>query len=279
MGCSGTPAEKKSIGIQLYTFRNKIRKDSDGTSHYGADEIKKVLAQIADVGFKELEVFDYKDRSIFGIPYIEFNGMVTDSGMRISSGHYKTGQVNPDWEGTLVKGWENAVDDAKRIGQEYINIAWIDPSERESIDAYKRICELMNNANLVCKQSGVKLGYHNHEFEFDTLEGQVPYDVMLQELDPSISMEMDLYWITRAGKNPLDYFAKYPGRFEQWHVKDMSKADPKVQTDVGSGTIDFKSIFANKEQSGLKRFYLEQEDYPVSEIQSVKKGFEYLQSL
>lgn len=279
IGCMGKASTDKTIGLQLYTFRNRIRRDEAGTSHYGAKEIQKVLAEIAEVGYKELEVFDYRNRSVFDIPYKEFNTMVTDLGMRITSGHYKTGQVNPEWAGTLVTDWEAAVEDAKAIGQEYVNVAWMDPSERQSIDDYKKVCELMNNANEVCKKAGVKLGYHNHDFEFVDIDGQTPYDVMLNELDSSIIFELDLYWITFAGKDPLQYFSKYPGRFELWHVKDMSKSDPKVQTDVGSGSIDFKPIFAKATKAGMKHYFLEQEDYPSSEIESVRNGYTYLQSI
>ena len=108
--------------------------------------------------------------------------------------------------------------------------------------------------------------------EFEKFEGQVAYDLMLKELDPKlVGMEMDLYWVTVAKLNPLDYFAKYPGRFEQWHVKDMDKIDPKTQVDIGTGRIDFKSIFAKANQSGLKHFYVEQEAYPVSSLDSVEK--------
>ncbi len=277
-GCGSKPSEgnseasqilaSKTIGLQLYSLRDIIKNDVKGT-----------MQAVANIGFKELECYDYKDGHIFGIPYQDFSTMVTDMGMRITSGHYKTGQVDPDFVGSVINGWEKAVEDAKRIGQESMVVAYLDARERKSIDDYKRVCEMLNNANEVCRQAGIKLQYHNHEFEFETLEDQIPYDVMLAELDNTIPMELDLYWITRAGKDPFAYFEKYPGRFEQWHVKDMSKADPKRQADVGSGTIDFKAIFAKAEQAGMKHYYLEQENYDVSPIDSITNGFKYLQAL
>jgi sugar phosphate isomerase/epimerase len=117
------------------------------------------------------------------------------------------------------------------------------------------------------------MGYHNHEFEFEKFDGQVAYDLMLKELDPkNVSMELDLYWVNYANQNALEYFAKYPGRFEQWHVKDMDKTDPKKQVDVGTGRIDFPALFAKAKQSGLKHFYVEQEAYPVSPMDSIEKS-------
>lgn len=267
-GAEAAAAINKTIGIQLYTLRNIIGSDVKGT-----------MQTIADTGFKELECYGYGDGQIFGMPYEDFNSMIKDMGMKITSGHYGLGLASPERPGTIVNGWEKAVEDAANAGQEYMIIAWLDPNERGGLDKYKEVCEIMNKANEVCKQAGIQFGYHNHDFEFEKFDDQVPYDVMLNELDPSISMEMDLYWITYANYNPIDYFTKYPGRFHQWHVKDMSKADRTKQADVGSGSIDFKALFAKAELAGLKHYYLEQENYEVSELDSIKNGYQYLQSI
>jgi len=266
--CGQSATQTKTIGLQLYTLRNIIGKDVPGT-----------MKTVSEIGFKELECYGYGAGKIFDMPYADFDKLCNDLGMKITSGHYGLGMASPDWLGTIVNGWEQAVEDAKNVGQENMILAYLVEQERETLDSYKRVCELLNQANEVCKQAGMKLGYHNHDFEFVTMDGQIPYDVMLQELDPSINMELDLYWITRAGKKPLDYFEKFPGRFTQWHVKDMSKSDPTLQTDVGTGAIDFQSIFAKAELSGLKHYYLEQENYAVSEVSSIKNGYKYLQSI
>jgi sugar phosphate isomerase/epimerase len=110
--------------------------------------------------------------------------------------------------------------------------------------------------------------------------GTVPYGLMLKELDPSlVAMEMDLYWVKLAGKEPLSYFENYPGRFELWHVKDMDKEQRDKNADVGSGAIDFKPIFAKREQSGLKHFFLEQESFVNPLDISIKNGYEYLSKI
>jgi sugar phosphate isomerase/epimerase len=169
-----------------------------------------------------------------------------------------------------MNDWERAVSDAKEADQEFMVVPYLEEDERND---YKGLCGALNKAGEVCNKYNIRLNYHNHEFEFEQFEGQVAYQLMLKELDPKlVGMEMDLYWMHFAKQNPLEYFAKYPGRFEQWHVKDMDKSDRKIQVDVGTGRIDFKSIFAKAKLAGLKHFYVEQETYPINSITSVEQG-------
>jgi len=264
---------KRKIGIQLYTLRDVIFKDVQGT-----------LKQVADFGYQELELFGYNDGKVFGKPVSEFTKMVHDLGMKITSGHYATGLVNPPSGspivGTLVNQWEKAVNDAKVLGQEYMLVAYLQKDERKSLDDYKKVCELINKNAEVCKKYGIKIGYHNHDFEFEPIDGKVPYDLMLKELDPKlVSLELDLFWTIYANQDPIKLFEAHPGRFEQWHVKDMSKDDRKRNADVGTGTIDFKSIFAKAKESGMKHFYIEHDNFPVSSIESVKADAQNIKSI
>lgn len=253
---------RRKMGLQLYSLRDVINTDPKG-----------VLKKVAEFGYQEVETYNYADGKLFGMKSKEFGDYAKSLKLKIASGHYSTGQTKPNDKGTLTNDWERAVSDAKEIGQEYMIIGWLDPAERQSLDDYKKVCELINARAEVCKKYGVRIGYHNHEFEFVAIDGQVPHELMLKELDPSlVSMELDLYWITLAGINPIDYFKKYPGRFEQWHVKDMDKIDSKKQVDVGTGRVDFKSIFANAALAGMKHFYIEQEHYPSSPMESVQKS-------
>ncbi len=267
-GCSPTVTNTKPIGLQLYTLKDIIRSDVAGT-----------LKKIADIGYKELEAYSYADGKIFNLPYTEFKAMVSDLGMRIVSGHYGTGQIDPEAKGTLSNGWEVAVEDAKRAGQDYMVIAWLHPDERKSMDDYKRVCELINHGAATCRSMGITLAYHNHEFEFDQLDGQVPYEVMLQELDPSVLLELDIYWSTFSGVSALDLFKKYPSRFPLWHVKDMDKADRTHNADVGTGSVDFPAIFEAAQTAGMKHFFLEQEWFAGSQIDSITGGYKYLSGL
>lgn len=257
---SFTFVDKKKIGLQLYSLRDIIPQDPKG-----------VLKKVADFGYKELEAYSYNDGKIFGMKYKEFSDYVKGLGMKVTSGHYPLGKSEKRKmvKGSVMNDWERAVSDAKESGQDFMVVPYLEQDERND---YKGVCEALNKAGELCKKYGVRLNYHNHEFEFEQFEGQVAYHVMLKELDPKlVGMEMDLYWMHVANQSPVEYFEKYPGRFEQWHVKDMDNTNPKQQVDVGTGRIDFKSIFAKAKQSGLKHFYIEQEAYPVSSIDSVEK--------
>jgi sugar phosphate isomerase/epimerase len=253
---------QKGVGLQLYTLRDTIGKDPKG-----------VLTRVASFGYKELEAYSYKDGQIFGMPYAEFNTFVKGLGMQVTSGHYGL---------DLIKGdtWKKAVEDAKKNGQKYMVVPYIVAEQRQTLDDYKRIIADLNAAGEVCNQSGIRFGYHNHAFEFEKVDGQVPYDLMLKELDPKkVSLEMDIYWVVNAGYDPIQYFEKYPGRFEQWHVKDMDKADRSKNADVGTGSIDWKAIFAKAKVSGLQYYYVEQESYPGAPIDSAAASAKYLKTI
>jgi sugar phosphate isomerase/epimerase len=267
LGCAESPSQK-SIGIQLYTLKDIIGKDVRGT-----------LKQVADIGFKELESYGYSDGKNFNLPYREFNKMANDLGLTIVSGHYGTGYGAPDMKGSLVNDWERAVEDAKNAGQKYMAIAWLHPQERQSLDDYKKVCAQMNQANEVCRKAGITFAYHNHEFEFEPLEGRIPYDVMCEELDESIALELDIYWSTFANFDALELFKKYSGRIHLWHVKDMDRDKRERQTDVGSGSIDYKSIFKAADSSGMKHFFLEQEYFNTPQIEAITKGYNYLKGI
>lgn len=254
-------AKKYKVGLQLYTLRDIIVKDPKG-----------VIKMVADLGYEELEVYGYNDGKIFGMPVKEFADYVKSVGLRITSGHYALGKDESARGRTnILNDWSRAIDDAKEMGQEFMALASLTKNERQTLDDFKFVCDKLNEAGEACKKAGIRLQYHNHDFEFNPIDGQIPYDLMLKELDPAVvGMELDLFWVTYAGYQPLDFFRKYPGRFEQWHVKDMDRTERKKNANVGTGTIDFKPIFAHAEDSGLKHFYIEHDTYPLNSTDSVK---------
>lgn len=259
---AGKSQKARPIGLQLYTLRDTIDADPKG-----------ILQKVASFGYKELEAYSYNDGKIFGMAYAEFAKYVKSLGMRVVSGHYGLNQIEGDT-------WQKAVADAKSAGMEYMVVPYIVDKDRTSIDDYKKICANLNKAGEVCNKNGIRFGYHNHAFEFETLEGQIPYDLMLAELDPKkVSMEMDIFWVVNAGQDPVKYFEKYPGRFEQWHVKDMDKADRNRNADVGTGSIDYKALFAKAKVAGLKHFYVEQESYPGAPIDSTEASAKFLKTI
>jgi len=247
-------AKKKDIGVQLYSLRDVIFKDAKG-----------VLKKVADFGYTEVETFGYNDGKLFGMPVAEFGAYTKSIGLKVVSGHYGLDLMKSD-------KWEQAVTDAKSIGQEYMIMPYLADKDRpKKIDGYKELSVLLNKAGEVCNKHGIRFGYHNHAFEFETIDGQIPFDVLMQEMDPKLAMmEMDLYWTYNANQDPFKYFEKYPGRFELWHVKDMSKDDRTKNVDIGNGTIDFKALFAKAKQAGMKHFFIEYDTFPESSLKSVE---------
>ena len=242
---------KWDIGIQLYTLRNQIKEDLAGT-----------IAKVAETGYKHLELFGYRNREYFGMPANDFYKLCSDNGLGVSSSHHGTGRVRDvGVQGTLLTGFELAVEDAVNAGQTHIVCPYLLPEERKTLDDYKELAEMLNKAGEVCKQAEVTFAYHNHDFEFQELEGQIPMYMLLDETDPElVKMELDIYWIEKAGYSALEFFKKYPGRTALWHVKDLGEDGSTVA--VGTGTIDYTQVFAAAGESGLQKFFVEQDNSP-----------------
>jgi len=261
--CLSFAAEKKSIGIQLYTVRNQIKKN-----------LKKTLTQISEIGYTNIECAGHNAGMFYDQTPGGFRELIKSLNLKPISGHYSTGIANPDDMGTLSKGWDEALDQMNELGQEYAALGYLREEERTSIDDYKRVVDLLNIAGEKAKQKGIQLCYHNHDFEFQEIEGQLPMYYLLDNTDAdNVKMELDLYWITKAGFDIKDFFTKYEGRIPLWHVKDMA-ADGDF-TEVGSGSVDFKTAFENKELAGMKHFFVEQ-DQSKNPIKSIEKSYKYV---
>jgi len=244
------------IGIQLYTVRRDFQRDVEGT-----------LAKLAAIGFKEVEFAGYPEGTGSSL-----RAILARHGLTAPSGHVSLQSIRADWGRTL--------DEAAAVGQRYVVVASIAPGERRTIDDWKRIAALFNRAGEIAQTRKIQFAYHNHDFEFVPIDGKIGYDVLLEESDPKlVRFEMDLYWITRGGKDPLDYFARYPGRFPLLHVKDMTPAPAREFADVGAGILDFKRIFRRAGPAGVKHYFYEQDETPGSPFDSAKNSFDYLKSL
>lgn len=249
------PATRLSkIGVQLYTVRDLMKKDVEGT-----------LAAVAAAGYKEVEFAGYFDKSP-----AEIKAMLDRHGLTAPAVH--TGSIAAD-------DWSKALAAANVVGHKYIVVPWIPEERRKTLDDWKRVAADFNRVAAAAQAAGVQFGYHNHDFEFQLVEGRVPFDVLLAETDPTlVQLEIDLYWITKGGHDPLAYFARWPGRVPLVHVKDSMGPPEHRQVDVGSGSIDWKRIFAKSQQAGIKHYFVEH-DQPADPLTSIKASCDYLKRL
>lgn len=258
------------IGLQLYTVRDAMQKDPAGT-----------LARVAKIGYNSVEGATYTGtEKFYGMDAAEFAGVLKQNGLIMPSSHYRLGEEKTNGaevQGTILHGWDKAVDNAAAVGIKYMVCAFLSEAERGGIDHYKWVAEQLNKAGERCKKSEIQLCYHNHAFEFDAQDGKIPYDILLNETDKDlVKMEADLYWISKAGKDPVTLFNQHPGRFPLLHIKDMDKTPEKNFTEVGNGTIDFKRIFSNADKAGMKYFFVEQDRTPGDPFASITKSMAYI---
>jgi sugar phosphate isomerase/epimerase len=249
-------SKNNSYGVQLYSFRDSMLENP-----------KKTLEEIASLGFKEIESAGSSKGYYYGLTPTDMGKTCKALGMKITSGHV---HLNDKFEQTM--------EDAVATGQEYIICSSM-PSDGQTIDNYKRVAEQFNIAGKACKKLGLKFGYHNHEYEFESENGQVLYDVLMDNTESDlVHMELDLGWVVVAGKDPIDYFKKYPGRFPLWHLKDMNMEE-KVSTEFGKGALNIEQMLKNKELSGVKHIYIEQEEYANTPYESMKFNMSYLKNI
>ncbi len=244
------------LGVQLYSFRDAMAKDALGT-----------LEQIASIGIKEIESARSKKGLYYGLSPKDMQQACKDLGMTLQSGHV-----------ALDSHFQDTMEQAVASEQPYVICSSM-PSKGQTVDNYKKVAEAFNKAGEDCKKLGLKFGYHNHAYEFESDKGKVLYDVLMDETDPElVHMELDLGWVIMGGKDPLDYFKKYPGRFPLWHLKDMHLGR-KESTEFGKGGLDIKAMMQHREASGVKHIFIEQEEYASTPLESMKHNMAFLKNL
>jgi len=248
--------KKKSLGVQLYSVRDAVSKN-----------LEVALEKLASIGFDNIELFGYNG-TFFGKSATEFKSILDKTGISVFSSHHTTGYAMKG-KGTLTDNWEKSVADLHSIGAKYMACSYLFPNERTT-ENYKALPELLDKSGSVTKAAGIQFAYHNHDFEFQKFEDTLVYDHILTKTSSSlVKMEMDLYWTAKAGQDPIKYFDKYPGRFELWHVKDMSAGAGEI-TEIGNGVIDFDRIFADRKKAGLKHWFVEQDTSKGDMFESLK---------
>jgi len=239
------------------------------------------LARVAQIGYNSVEGATYTgSQNFYGMAPAAFANLLKQNGLIIPSSHYRLGEEKANGEnvkGTMLHDWDKAVDDAAAVGIKYMVCAYLSDAERGGLDHYKYVADQLNKAGERAKKAGIQLCYHNHDFEFAAQDAKLPYDILLNETDKDlVKMEVDLYWVSKAGKDPVALFKEHPGRFPLWHIKDMDKTPERAFTEVGNGTINFKEIFKHANQAGMKYFFVEQDKTPASPFDSITKSISYI---
>jgi sugar phosphate isomerase/epimerase len=250
---SWAAAQSRNIGLQLYTVRNELTKDFQAT-----------LNAIARIGYREVELAGFLDVAPGAI-----RAMLDHAGLTAPSAHFEYA--------ALRDGWAMVLSAAEKLGLKFIVCPWVEEGLRRDLENWKRVAQTFNLVGEQSRRAGLQFAYHNHDFEFRQVDGKLLYDVLLAETDPAlVKMELDVYWITRGGQDPLGYFARFPGRFRLLHLKDMDRAG--AITDVGRGVIDFAKILAQSAIAGVMHSFVEHDD-PPAPLESARRSFEYLSQL
>lgn len=250
----------KNIGLQLYSIRDSINKN-----------VPAAIEKVGKMGYTFVEPAGYNNGKFYNMAPADFKALCNKNGLGLLSSH--TGQNLPDaanWDKTMA-WWDVCIDAHLAAGIKYIVQPFMDGNAYKSLETLKKYCDYFNAVGEKCKAKGIRFGYHNHDKEFSTqLDGQTMYDFMLTNTDPSkVMFQLDLYWCVEGGKNPVDYFNKYPRRFVSWHIKD--------EKEIGaSGRMDFEAIWKAAKKSGMKYGVVEVEKYNFDQFTSCKKSLDFL---
>ncbi|HHV84630.1 MAG TPA: sugar phosphate isomerase/epimerase [Petrimonas sp.] len=251
---------KKEIYLQLYSVRDDIKANYQAT-----------IDTVAKAGYTGVEAAGYNEGLFYGMAPADFKKSIEDAGLEVLSSH--TGHPlaenvkDTNWD-EVWKWWDTAIQAHKDAGMKYLVVAWIPtPKTLADLQAY---CDYFNKIGEKCNAAGIRFGYHNHNFEFTEIEGEMMYDYMLKNTDPAkVFFQMDVYWVVRGGQSPVDYFNAYPGRFEILHIKDNKELGQ-------SGMVGFDAIFRNIDKAGTKNIVVEVEKYSGTPFEGIKESYNYL---
>lgn len=253
-----TSAQQNGItGLQLYSVRDEMRADPLGS-----------LTQLADMGYIHVEHAGYSDRLFYGFPAAEFRKMLDDLGLKMISGHVEF--VNRDWDRSFndfSDRWKYTVEDAAVVGQKYVVTPWLEEGIRATYDEFRYFMDVYNRCGELCQNYGMKFGYHNHDFEFSQkFDGRTLFDIMMESIDPDlVVVQLDTGNLFGGGAVAMDVVNRYPGRFENVHVKDVvaTGEDGRFEsTIIGEGIADVRNVLdAIRKTGGAQVVIIEQEAY------------------
>jgi sugar phosphate isomerase/epimerase len=252
------PAGNGMIGIQLYSVRDDMMKDPKGS-----------LDQLAKMGYVYVEHANYVKEKFYGFSAPEFRKILDDLGLKMISGHTVMGKQH--WDETkkdFSDSWKKTVEDAAVLGQKWVISPSMDDSMRKTYDDFKKYMDIFNKSGELCKKSGMKFGYHNHDFEFsEKLNGEKLFDIIMKSIDPNlVALQLDMGNLYNGGAVALDIMNQFPGRFEIVHVKDEIAAkgsnEKYESTILGEGIVNTQKVCElAKTKGGTKCYIIEQESY------------------
>ena len=258
LGRLGSPRRLKRVGIQLYSLRDDGRRD-----------LERTIADIAAIGYKDLELLDSMGN--FGMPAARLRKLLDQHGLRAPSTHMS---------GNALNELDRHLDEAATLGHEYLIVASLPITGPRTIDDYRRWADRLNESGKVARERNVWIGFHNHANDFTPVGGVAPYDVLVERTDPAVvRMQLDTGNLAMAGLDPHEYMRRFGARYWSFHIKDVPQPRSEHDTELGKGVIDFKRLFASIDRIDEKHLFVEQETYPGTPLESMRRDFEYISTL
>lgn len=259
-GAHGPPTSMSGVsmppvGLQLYTVRSLMSKD-----------VASTLELVAALGVREVEFAGY-----FNVPTTTLRALLDRHGLTAPATHVPLPANDAAWDALFTT--------AQQLGHQWVIVPWVGPEIRKSLDTWRRFADTLNAAGERARAYNVRVGYHNHDFEFVRTEGVLPMQLLVERLNPAlVDLELDLYWAVKAGQDPATWMTEHSGRFPLWHLKDAGAAPDRIQHHVGGGVIDFAALFALGATHGLRHAFIEH-DNPTDPADSVRMSVQTLQRL
>lgn len=246
----------KNIALQLYSIKELTSVDFLGT-----------LEKVSKVGYTGVEFAGY-----FNTPARELKKTLDNLGLKAAGSHIG---IN-----AITENLDSVIEYSKQIDDPYIICPGLPVHLRDSADAYKKLAELFNKVGQKCKENGIQFGYHNHDFEFQKFNGEYGLDILFSNTEPDLlHMELDTFWVEYSGLKSIDFINKYKERCSILHIKDMKSLEEKVNTEIGSGIMDFKTMVEAGKKYNTKWYTIEQEEFEIPQLQSIKQSYNYLESI
>jgi len=257
-GAAAGTRRLRRVGVQLYSLRDDARRD-----------LEKTLSDIAAVGYRDVEMLG--SMSNFGMPATQLRAVLDRNGLRAPSTHVGGG---------VLDDLDRQLDEARTLGHQYLIIASL-PSTAKTLDDYRRWADRLNESGRISRARGVWLGFHNHASDMRiVVDGNTPYDALAERIDPSVvRLQLDTGNLAMAGRDPLDYMKRFGDRYWSFHIKDVPRLGATNDAELGKGVIDFRRLLASIDRIDEKLLFVEQETYPGTPLESVRRDYAYISTL